>query len=387
MEPTFSYIPHDVNLASQSRDVQPRNHILPFDVLGLIFHHMPKLGPFDLHPVLFVCNSWYQAACHHSSLWSNIKLDRTLYTMFLVGGDIFQKSRASNYLRCCLKYSGIMPLDITLDFEQLAELSFGAAIHLETRLIPLLQVLVGQGDEHLVRWRSFTLHATRAESIPITLCFLPSTIPNLQTVKLFYLFHEDILHTAFPTCPNLQTVELHQYRQSILREMDCAHAAELKLGTDSIWCARDVEVLYEFRNVRRLTLYTVGDPCFTDSPNEVRTEVLFPSLHSLRLYGEPVREVAKVLKTPRLKEVEFDEVLSFNLFKDVSFVSTIQTAHVKIRRCNIALEASSSEKVRELLAVAPLLQRLCVPKWLYEELERDGLSLEERGVHLEVAVE
>jgi len=386
MEPTLPNIPDDTKLALQFHDVHPCNHILPFDVLGLIFHHIPKRGPFDIQPMLLVCNSWHEAARRHSSLWSDIKLDRTIYTMFSVG-NMFQESRASNYLRCCLKYSGTMWLDIKLDFEQLAELSFGAAIHIETRLIPLLQVLVGRGGEHLVRWRSFTWHAWRAESIPITLCFLPSTIPNLRIVKLFYLFYEDIVHTAFPTCPNLQTVELHYYRQPMLRKIDCAHVAELKLGTDSIWYASDVEVLYEFRNVRRLTLYTVGAPCFTGSPNELRTEVLFPYLHSLRLYGGPVWEVVKVLKAPRLKDVEFDEVSSFDLLKVVSLASTIETAHVRIRRCNINSEASCSEKIMELLTAAPLLERFRVPRWLHEELESGGLCLEERGVHLEIAIE
>ncbi len=62
MELIPPYIPDDLKLASQFR-----NHTLPFDVLGLIFHNIPKLGPVDLQTILFVCNSWHEAVRHHSS--------------------------------------------------------------------------------------------------------------------------------------------------------------------------------------------------------------------------------------------------------------------------------------------------------------------------------
>ena len=382
MEFVPPYIPDDIKLASQFRDAQPRNHTLPFEVLGLIFHYIPKLGPIDLQPILFVCKSWHEAVCHHSSLWSDIKLNYTIYTTFSVDGA-FQESRASNYLCCCLKYSGTMPLDITLDFEHRIEVE----LHIKIQLILLLKVLVGRDEEHLVRWRSFKWHAKWEESIPITLCFLPSTIPNLQTVKFFNINYKDELHTAFPTCPNLQLVEIHHYNQLILREIDCSHVAELKFGSDTIWRPKDVEVLDRFSNVRRLTLYTVGHPLFARRPNDLKTEVLFPYLHSLRLYGQLVWEIVKVLKTPKLKELEFDEVSSFDLLKRVSLASTIDTVHVQIRRDNIDSVVGVYEKIVELPAVAPLLQRLRIPKWLHEGLESGSRCLEERRVHLEVVTE
>ncbi len=384
MELMPPYIPDDINLASQSRDVQPRNHTLPFEVLGLIFHHIPKIGPFDLLPILFVCNSWHEAVCHHSSLWSDIKLNYTIYTMFSVGGT-FQESRASNYLRCCLKYSGTMPLDITLDFEQLIDVSFGDEMYIKRQIIPLLEVLVGHGEEHLVRWRSFTWRAMCLESIPITLSFLPSTIPNLQTVKFFDMFYDDDPHPAFPTCPNLRTVELYLYNQLILREIDCSHVTDLKLGTDHIWHREDVKALHKFGNVRRLTLYTVGYS-YTSEPSGGSTgaEVLFPHLHTLRLHGAPGLVLVKLLKTPKLKELAFDEVSLFDLLKDVSLASTIESAHIQIRQRNIDSEINISEKVVEFLTVSPLLQRLRIPKWLHEELESGGFCLEGRPVHLEV---
>ena len=392
MELIPPYIPDDIKSASQFRDVQTRNNTLPFDVLGLIFHHIPKLGPFDLHQILFVCHSWHEAVCHHSSLWSDIKLDYTLYTRFSVG-DTFQEYRASDYLRCCLKYSGIMPLDITLDFKQFTEVSFVGTIkfethtgNIETRIIPLLKVLVGQDEEHLARWRSFTWGASISTgSIPITLSFLPSTIPNLQTATFLDVFYLDNHQSAFPVCPNLQTVQLHLCNQFILKENDCSHVTELKLGTDHIWHSEDVMTLHKFSNVRRLTIYTVGYTYFTKSSDDsTRAGVPFPHLHSLRLYGGPAVELVKLLKAPKLKELEFDKVSSFDILEDVSLASTIETAHIQIRQCDIDSEVSISEKVMGLLTVVPLLKRLCVPKWLHEELESGGLCLEERRVHLEV---
>ena len=384
MELMPPYILDDI----KSPDVQPRNHSLPFDVLGLIFHHTPKLGPFDLYPILFVCHSWHEAVCQHSSLWSDIKLDYMIYTMFSVRGT-FQETRASNYLRCCLKYSRTMPLDITLDFERFSELSYGGRIHYEVRIIPLLKVLVGRGEEHLARWRSFTWRAIIcAESVPITLPFLPSTIPNLQTIKFFDVFHYDNRHSAFPTCPNLQTAQLQLCNQFILKENDFSHVTELKLGTDHIWPLEDVEVLHKFSHVRRLTLYTLGHTYFTKSSDDItRAEVPFPQLHNLRLYGGPALELVKLLKTPMLKELEFDKVSTFDVLEVVSLASTIETAHIQIRQCDIDSEVSTSEKVMGLLTVAPLLQHLHVPKWLHEELESRCLCLEERRVHLEVVPE
>ncbi len=395
MELMPPYIPDDPKLASQFRDIQPRNHTLPFDVLGRIFHHIPKIGPFDLLPILFVCNSWHEAVCHHSSLWSDITLDKTIHTMFSVG-DTFQESRASNYLHCCLKYSGTMPLDITLDFESFTERSFGGNVEIrissgnvETQIIPLLKVLIGRGEEHLVRWRSFTWHAIIcARSIPITLSFLPSTIPNLRTLKFFEVFYQDNLHSAFPTCPNLQTVQLHLCNQFLLKENDFSHVTELKLGTDHIWHSEDVKALHKFSNVRRLTLYTVGYSYTTEpSGGSTGAEVLFPHLHTLRLHGAPGLVLVKLLKKPKLKELEFDKVSSFDILEDVSLASTIESAHIQIRQCDIDPEVCISERVMGFLTLAPLLQRLCVPKWLHEELESGGLCFEERRVHLEVIPE
>ena len=384
MELMPPYLPDDI----KSRDVQPRNHTLPFEVLGLIFHHIPKLGPFDLHPILFVCKSWHEAICQHSSLWSDIKLDYTIYTRFSVRG-IFQEWRASNYLRCCLKYSGTMPLDITLDFAQFTQVSYGGRINYEALVIPLLEILVGQGEEHLARWRSFTWRAIIcATTIPFTLTVLPSTIPNLQTIKFFDVYYYNNSHSAFPTCPNLQTVQLHLCNQFILKDNDFSRVTELKLGTDHIWHLKDVEVLHIFSNVRRLTLYTLGYSYVTEpSEDSTSAEVLFPHLHSLQLYGGPALKLVKLLKTPKLKELEFDKVSSFDVLEDVSLASTIEIAHIQIRQCDIDSEVSYSEKVMGLLTVAPLLQHLHVPKWLHEELESSDLCLEERRVHVEVVPE
>ena len=380
MELTSPYTPNGIKLASQFRDVRPHNHTLPFDVLGLIFHHIPKLGPTDLQPILFVCNSWHEAVCRHCSLWSDIKLDYTIYTRFSVG-DTFQESLASNYLRCCLKYSGTMPLDITMDFEQLVEMD------IKSRIIALLAVLVGRGEEHLARWRSFTWRAMCVESTAIALAFLPSAIPNLQTVKIFDVFYDDDLQSAFPACPKLRTVELYPYYQLILREIDCSHVTELKLGADYTWHIEHVEVLYKFSNVRRLTLFTGRYPWSIQPSDDLTTEILFPHLHSLRLYGESVWELVKNFKTPKLKELKFDEISFLDLLKGVSLASTIESAHIQIRQRDIDSEVSYSEKVMGLFTVSPLLKHLRVPKWLHEELESGDLCLEERRVHVEVVPE
>ena len=284
--------------------------------------------------------------------------------MFLVDGT-FQVLLASNHPRCCLMYSGRVSLDITVAFGSLT----------------LLRVLVGQAEEHSARWRSLTWHALLGEGNSNVLSILPSTLPSLQAVNLFDF---DIFDSVFPGCPRLQAVVLHQCDGILLHEVDCERATELALGRESIWNLEDVEVLYKFRNVRRFTLYTVNYiDAIAYSPSEPWVEVLFPRLHSLRLKGELAWVIVRVLKTPVLKEVEFDMVSSSALFEDASLAPTVETVHIRIAKYDAP--RSTLEMFKGLLTVVPLLRYITVPKWLSEELESDGLCLEERGVQLRVA--
>jgi hypothetical protein len=133
------------------------------------------------------------------------------------------------------------------------------------------------------------------------------------------------------------------------------------IGTKFLWIAEDVEVLYKFRNVRRLTLYTRKDSDVDiDFSSEVRTEVLFPYLQTLRLHGKPPWEVVRVLSIPTLEEVEFNSESSFDLFKDTSFAPTIETIHIRILRSSP--ETTTSEKVEGLLAHVSRLRCLSVPQ-------------------------
>jgi hypothetical protein len=83
MDPTSWYEPDPIKSLSQSRGAR-RNDLLPFEILGAIFHHVRKSNPFDLRSLLFVCKSWRNAVCHHSSSWSEITLDHTVlwWTIF-----------------------------------------------------------------------------------------------------------------------------------------------------------------------------------------------------------------------------------------------------------------------------------------------------------------
>jgi len=359
--------------------------MLPFEVLGLIFHHIPRLGPFNLQPLLFVSKSWHYAVCHHSSLWSDITLDHTIYTIFSVAN---QQSRASNYLHCCLKYSGTAPLDIILNCRRLKEMGHQTAAVIEAQLIPLLRILVGKEEEHSARWRSFTWHALRLQNFPIIHSILPSTLPNLQTLKLLQTLFRDYPKPDFPSYPHLQTALLYQCDQLRLHDTDYSNVVELILGTKFIWNSGYMDVLNAFHNVRRLTLYTMTDPrLFGRYGSGGTKEMLFPCLHTLRLYGKMPHQIVKDLRMPMLKEVEFDEVSSFDHFECYPFASTVQIVHIQAPRRKSNEEALIAKKVMRLLTVVRLLQCLRVPNWLHEELECDRLRLEERGVHLEVAIE
>ena len=222
------------------------------------------------------------------------------------------------------------------------------------------------------------------DNVPNVLSILPSTLPNLQTVKLYFLLLHDIIEPAFPRCPRLQAVELHQYNELLLHEIDCAYVSELTLGTELIPIAKGMEVLCKFCNIRRLTVRPTDiiiDPSF-----KPRT-VLFPYLHSLELYGESAAELFRGLKMPTLKEVKFYQGLSLTLFEDASCAPNVETVHVCLRQHNAT--DRNFKKIKRLPTVVPLLRRLVVPRWWsYVEEESYGLSLEEDwGVQLEFWVD
>jgi hypothetical protein len=377
----------------QTQNHQTRNHTLPFEVLGAIFQHIPTRSPFDLRPLLFVCKSWRNAVCQHSSLWSTITLDRTMYAKFVVD-DIFQESLAADYLRCCLKYSGTTPLAIILYFKRRTHEwylpSIEAEILIETRLVSLLRVVVGEEEGHFARWHSFTWYTPMA-NLPTILSILPLTLPNLRTVKLFKLLHQGALDIAFPCCPNLRTVELQEYNRLLLRETDCAQATKFTLGTDTVWVDEDVEVLCKFGNLRRLTLSALPNPSYSSSrfPSKIKTEVLFPHLHRLKLLGKPAREIIRLIEAPALKRVEFDDITAFDIFKYASFASVVQTVYIMHGmvyndNATLAMLDSISKRVMGLLAFPPRLQRIRLPKSIQEKLGSDVLQFEKRGIRLEL---
>jgi hypothetical protein len=366
MNLTSFYAPDPIQFVSQSRGARPnrnRNDLLPFEILGAIFHHVPKHSPFDLRSLLFVCKSWHNAVCQHPSLWPDITLDHTTYTNFVVD-DIFQESLAAGYLRCCLKSSRTMPLDVTLrfvwpNFELLAGSARESEIHKEARLVLLLRLLVGEEGEHFPRWHSFTWQAISATNVVTALSILPSTLPNLRTVKLFNVYNLSYPMKAFPSCPNLQTVELLQYCRLLLHETDCAQVTELTLGTDTGWIDEDVEVLCKFGNLRRLTLCALPNLGYSaPESSTIKTEVLFPYLHSLKLQGNPAQHLLLLIKAPVLKDVEFDNITASNVFKYASFASIVETVHIMdTTDCQeSATPATISKCAMHLLTFAPYLQ-------------------------------
>jgi hypothetical protein len=125
------------------------------------------------------------------------------------------------------------------------------AIHIEEAwLILLLRHFRGEEGGHFIRWHSFTWHAISTNNVATALSILPSTLPNLRIVKLFSVFN---FSRTFPSCPNLQTVELQRYSGLLLCKTDCAQVTELTLGTVTGLIDQDIAVLRKFGNLRRLT--------------------------------------------------------------------------------------------------------------------------------------
>jgi hypothetical protein len=200
------------------------------------------------------------------------------------------------------------------------------------------------------------------------------------------LLHKGTLDRAFPYCLSLRTVEIHEYNQLLLRETDCAQVTTLTLGTDTAWVDEDVEVLCTFGSLRRLTLSAPPNPSYSnDRLPETKTEVLFPYLHRLTLLGQPVWHIIDLMKAPVLKDVEFDKIIAFDIFKSAPFASVIETIYIMDYNGDTCMSNSVlSEWVVGLLAFLPRLQRIRLSKHVHKKLGSDVLQFQKRGIHLEV---
>jgi hypothetical protein len=240
---SHSVVEEEKDTISTCQRARSQNAVLPFDILGLIFHHVADGHPINLRSLLFVCRSWHDAVWLHPTLWSTIRIDHTLLTVLASNGAL-KKQSIEHYLHCCLRRSGVASLDISVDLKPRQISPFSGNEH-ETwlYLISLVIVLIGQDHEHAARWRSFTWRR-RTGHVSEIFSKLPSILPALDTLRLRGLTLDAWDISTFPRCPRLRTVELHQYALQPLNLADCLLVSELVISTDQEWLSSDVRIWF-----------------------------------------------------------------------------------------------------------------------------------------------
>jgi hypothetical protein len=349
---------------STCQRARSQNAVLPFDILGLIFHHVADGHPINLRSLLFVCRSWHDAVWLHPTLWSTIRIDHTLLTVLSSNGAL-KKQSIEHYIHCCLRRSGIASLDISVDLNprQISSFSGNKRENL-LYLLFLVTVLIGQDHEHATRWRSFTWWWSTTERFSEIFSKLPSILPALETLRLRDLELNARHISTFPRCPRLQTVELHEYTLQPLNLADCLLVSALVISARVIWLSSDLIVLSQFHNIRRLTLYTTMSQSSSFTPESgvvPPSEILLPHLHYLHLRGHLPSEMIGTLITPSLKELEIDCYSTFERLGNTSLARTLDTIYMAFPDFDPNLPIHMRRGVKKLLEVAPAL-RFCMPK-------------------------
>jgi len=359
---------------------------LPFDILGLIFHHVAAGYPVHLSSLLFVCRSWHDAVCLHPTLWATIRVDRTLLTIFAPKGA-FRKLLIKHYIHSCLRRSGTVSLDVSVDLHPHQLSSFtsqNGLLETWSYLFFLVTDLIGPGGEHARRWRSFTWWCHRLDFTSRIFSKFPLILPVLEILRLRGVRLDASHIGAFPRCPRLHIVELHQFAVHPLKNEDCLLVSDLFITTEIVWLSLDLIVLSQFPRIRQLTLHTTlkGRALFIlDRDDPPLNEVMLPRLQCLQLRGDVPSQVVGGLVVPSLKDLALDSYTSLEILGDLSLTRTVETVHIAIPNLDPYLLPKQVEK---LLEAAPALKQLCAPKWFHNWLDKSKFHL---GADILVVVE
>ena len=359
--------------------MRSHNATLPFDILGLIFHHVADGYPVHLRRLIFVCRSWHDAVFLHPTLWSTIRVDCTLLDIFAPNGAL-SKLLVKLYIHSCLRWSGSAPLEVSVDLTPLQLNAFKIsddALETSSYLFLLVTDLIGPDGKHAMRWRSFIWRCHRGDYASRVFYKLPLSLPTLEILRLIGV-RLDASHSGmFPHCPRLRTVEAHQWAVQPLKNEDCLLVSDLSITTEVVWLSFDLILLSHFPNIRHLTLSTAlgGRALFMPDPDyPPLDEVLLPRLQCLRLRGCLPPRVVGCMVAPLLKELELDSYTSIELLGDISLARTVETVRIAIPNLDRTLVP---RRVEKQLNSMPALKQLCVPKRFHDWVEKNDLHFSE----------
>jgi hypothetical protein len=362
---------------------RPHDAALPFDILGLIFHHVTSGYPMNLRSLLFVCRSWHDAVWLHPTLWSTIRIDLKLLTTFAPNG-VLPELLIKRYIHTCLKQSGTVALDISLDLQPRHVDSFSTQNTADghdiwSYLVSLTEDIIGPDGEHAARWRSLTWRWSMEAYVSQVIPKLPPILPVFETLRIYHLPMPITLIGTFPRCPRLLSVVFHQTCRQPLKVQDCLLASELVISTDLTWISWELIVLSQLSNIRRLTLYNIMwqvNTFYLDYWGVPPTELLLPRLQYLHLRGSIPLQVVKPLVTPSLTGLELDSHSSLVLLGEISLTRTIETIRITYSDRDSDPSIDMVRPVKKLFDVAPALKQFCVPKWFHDQLEKNAFHLD-----------
>jgi hypothetical protein len=287
---------------------------MPFELLGEIFHHLCLNGPLPLRHTLRVSKSFYNAAIHNPYLWSTISLDVQFFEYFRNRSY----DEADTFLEQCLRFSGVTPLHLKLDFESLYTLEPGThysvwndtppITDLHSRLRRLLQTLGKVEFSAFERCASLVwCHSFGQSLTDAVLELLPERLPSLKYLHLSR-FDTPSSREQFPECPILTVAHLsanylvppHFWGTNFSR------VTSLTFAEDSLWVWYDIVTLSLFPTIQHLAICSFKDSGTPRYSGRFDSVVHFLHLRTLKVTGTVPMEVLAQLKAPVLEELHIE---------------------------------------------------------------------------------
>ena len=153
---------------------------LPPEALSAMFHafiDISKNHTRGLRPVLLVCKYWHNIATRTPQLWTDIHVlvNRT-----------YSLERKILFARLCVRNSGSLPLDITIDMEACLQDRETYSRSTSRPLPQLFRALGGPEYTATARWRSLDLKLRHypGEMAPAVSALFEAVAPNLERISI-----------------------------------------------------------------------------------------------------------------------------------------------------------------------------------------------------------
>ena len=326
---------------------------LPEEILVYIFKHFVDLHECPVIGILlFVCRYWCDVVENTPLLWSRIA--------------IYPKQGECNYevlvkyIDKALEKSRNLPVDVWVNYSQMTTESDPPSSSIGSPS-GLLNRLVGEDGNGMVRWRTFSLEVKRALNLEdgVWESFGPKA-PILQDLYL----HIPRMCPWSCALPSLRRLALDADG-----DMDEGHFGGLELDPtrlDTLYFRLwgDISVLEPFSNLRDLTIDNFIQDEYDGNQNEVHMDCLECfTIQWLYGYDLPV-EMIQRLQVPSLNTLRLLGSMATMLILDATCFPHVRDLHILVEKVEaIRKEIMHTPFVESKLERYNLLEDLVVAPW------------------------